>query len=591
MSNWPLLTLGVTREEDLVPARQRARRLAQLLGFDVQDRTRIATAVSEIARNAVVYAGGGRVEFSLEGKPGAQRFCVRVVDRGPGIADLDAVLEGRYQSATGLGVGLAGTRRLMDQFEITSTPGTGTVIRFGKALPRGAVVARTALADIAATLAADVPPDTLAELQAQNRELLANLAELRARQDDLHRLNAELEDTNRGVVALYAELDERADELRRASELKSRFLSDMSHEFRTPLNSIMALARLLLDRTDGDLSGEQERQVGYIERSARSLTDLVNDLLDLAKVEAGKAELRLQHFTVAELFSTLRGVLKPLQTNEAVDLIFEAGSGATPLYTDEGKVSQILRNLISNALKFTEHGFVRVIASHDEASGLATFVVSDSGIGIAEEDQERIFLEFTQVESPLQGRVKGTGLGLPLSRRLAELLGGKLRLASRPGQGSAFSLTIPVRLLRPPDTLGTEQHGQVMPRILLIDDEEAARYVLRHLIGNHGGFEVSEAADGLDGLRKAREQRPDLIVLDLRMPGLDGFQVLQRLHEDEATRAIPVIICTSSLLTAADHRRLQQAVAVLPKAALSREQLHQAMARALGSGEASPWTP
>ena len=170
-------------------------------------------------------------------------------------------------------------------------------------------------------------PDPVQELQTQNTELVASLAELRTRQEELERLNTELEDTNRGVVALYAELDERAEQLRQASELKSRFLSNMSHEFRTPLNSILALSRLLLDRIDGPLTAEQERQVTYIRRSAESLTELVNDLLDLAKVEAGKLEVRPRPFTVTELFGALRGVMKPLQQNDAVDLIFEEPCG------------------------------------------------------------------------------------------------------------------------------------------------------------------------------------------------------------------------------------------------------------------------
>ena len=162
-----------------------------------------------------------------------------------------------------------------------------------------------------------------------------------------------MEDTNRGVVALYAELDERAEQLRRASELKSRFLSNMSHEFRTPLNSILALSRLLMDRTDGPLTLEQERQVTYIRRSAESLTELVNDLLDLAKVEAGKWRSVASYFTIGELFGALRGVMKPLQQNDAVDLISRCAD-CPPLFTDEAKLAQILRNLISNALKFTE---------------------------------------------------------------------------------------------------------------------------------------------------------------------------------------------------------------------------------------------
>ena len=183
----------------------------------------------------------------------------------------------------------------------------------------------------------------------------------------MQQLNRELEDTNRGVVALYAELDERADHLRRADELKSRFLSNMSHEFRTPLNSILALSRLLLARSDGELTPEQEKQVHFIRKAAENLTELVNDLLDLAKVEAGKTVVTPVEFAVADLFGALRGMLRPLLVGDAVALVFEDAAGhAAELYTDEGKVSQILRNFISNAIKFTERGEVRVWARADD---------------------------------------------------------------------------------------------------------------------------------------------------------------------------------------------------------------------------------
>jgi signal transduction histidine kinase len=203
------------------------------------------------------------------------------------------------------------------------------------------------------------PEGPYEEIDLQNQELLKTLQELRSRQEELELLNRELEDTNRGVVALYAELDERADYLRRASELKTKFLSNVSHEFRTPLNSIISLARLLQSKLDGDLTTEQLKQVRFIESSARDLQEMVNDLLDLAKVEAGKTRIRVKRFDVQELFSALKGMLKPLLAdNNSIDLNFEDTRDLAPLHTDEGKVSQILRNLISNALKFTPRGQV-----------------------------------------------------------------------------------------------------------------------------------------------------------------------------------------------------------------------------------------
>ncbi|MGI4848558.1 MAG: sensor histidine kinase, partial [Janthinobacterium lividum] len=257
----------------------------------------------------------------------------------------------------------------------------------------------------------------------------------------------ELEDTNRGVVALYAELDEKARHLRHADETKSRFLSNMSHEFRTPLSSIRALAKLLLARTDGELGEEQEKQVRFILDAAESLTEMVNDLLDLAKIEAGKVDIHCDWFSVREMFSALRGMLRPLLMSDQVKLSFDMPDKDIMLYTDEGKLSQILRNFISNALKFTEAGSVRVQATLMSSDGMVQFSVTDTGLGIAEENQHLIFEEFSQVANRLQHRIKGTGLGLPLCRNLASLLGGTLTLQSTAGKGSTFSVMIPSRYL------------------------------------------------------------------------------------------------------------------------------------------------
>lgn len=275
-----------------------------------------------------------------------------------------------------------------------------------------------------------------------NEELVRVRRELRARELELAELNRELEDTNRGVVALYAELDEKAAALQSAIDSKTRFFASMSHEFRTPLNSILSLSRLLMDRLDGELSVEQERQVSLIQRSARELAEIVDDLLDLAKLEAGKIPLRPSEFTVGELFGALRGVLKPLVDRASVALEFDDAHARERLRTDEAKVTQILRNFISNALKFTEHGEVRVFTSLCEDDRLR-FSVRDTGVGVPPRDLERIFEEFAQVEHPLQRRVKGTGLGLPLSRRLAALLGGSVTVESELGKGSTFSLIVP----------------------------------------------------------------------------------------------------------------------------------------------------
>jgi signal transduction histidine kinase len=438
----PILTTDVRGEQDVVLARQRARQIASLLGLDALEQTRLATAVSEIARNAVMYGNGGRLVFELLGDPAM--LLVRVSDRGPGIARLQDVLDGRYRSSTGMGLGIVGARRLVERFEMESAPGQGTSVVLGKQLPPGAPISTGLVARVSRELALTLPADPLSEVRAQNRELLRALQEDRERQAEVERLNQELAETNRGVLALYAELDEKAADLARASELKSRFLSNISHELRTPLNAILNISGLLIDRIDGPLTPEQERQVRFVRAAATTLSEMVNDLLDLARIEAGRSVVRSSVFTLADLFAGLRGMFRPIMPSDRIGLVIEDPAEAMELATDEGKLSQILRNLISNALKFTESGEVRVSAAAG-AVGMIRFTVADTGIGIAPEDQERIFEEFAQLESALQKRATGAGLGLPLSRRLAELLGGQLTVTSAPGSGSTFTLLIPAQ--------------------------------------------------------------------------------------------------------------------------------------------------
>lgn len=272
--------------------------------------------------------------------------------------------------------------------------------------------------------------------------LAARLAEAEV---ELAMLRDELAETNQGVVALYAELDDKNEQLRHVSELKSRFLSYMSHEFRTPLGAIRSITRILLDRLDGPLTVEQVKQVEFIQKSVIELTEMVNDQLDLAKIEAGRITVSPVWFEMVDLFSALRGMFKPILVNADVSLVFEEPNEPIRLYSDDRKLSQILRNFISNALKFTQHGQITVRAVMTDAQTI-TFSVTDTGIGIAEESLTQIFEDFVQVESKFQRRVRGTGLGLALSRKLAQLLGGDVAVESVVGSGSTFSVNIPVAL-------------------------------------------------------------------------------------------------------------------------------------------------
>ena len=450
MRELPLLSVQVRYEQDVVLARQRVHQIAALLGYDALEQTRLATAASEIVRNAYQYAGGGSVEFALAGDA-EQSFQIRVRDRGPGIKNLAQVLEGQYSSPTGLGMGILGARRLSDRFEIDSSPTTGTTVVLGRSLPRGRVLGSREVGRIAEELARQRPGSPVQELRDQNQELLRALEALRTRQQEVERLNRELEETNRGVMALYAELDEKAGYLARLNEAKTRSLSHLSHELRTPLNAIQNLSRLLLTGLEGELSTRQQRPVEMIRSSAAELTELVSDWLDLAKIEAGKIEVKVKPFTAADLLGALRALFRPWPASEAVTLVFEEPQAVPPLCTDEGKVAQILRNFISNALKYTERGEVRI--SVRGADGLVHFAVQDTGIGIEPAYLPTIFEEFTQVDHPLQGQTRGTGLGLPLSRKLATLLGGDIRVQSTPGVGSVFTLSVPAKYAALPPAL------------------------------------------------------------------------------------------------------------------------------------------
>lgn len=278
-----------------------------------------------------------------------------------------------------------------------------------------------------------MPDSTAAELELQT---------LRA---EAEALRAELEETNQGVLALYAELDNQADELRQASDLKSRFLSYMSHEFRTPLGSILSITSLLKDEIDGPLSDEQQKQVAFVSGAAQELSDMVDDLLDLAKIEAGRITISAAWFDMFDLFSALRGMFRPIVNASAVDLIFEEPVGLPRLYTDDKKLAQILRNFISNSLKFTQRGEVRVSAKL-EGDDQIRFAVTDTGVGIPQEMHGALFEDFSQIDSPLQKRLRGTGLGLSLCKRFAELLGGQVGVESQPGQGSTFYVVIPLAI-------------------------------------------------------------------------------------------------------------------------------------------------
>ncbi|SMS10160.1 response regulator receiver [Pseudomonas viridiflava] len=410
-----------------------------------------------------------------------------------------------------------------------------------------------------------------AELEQTNEQLAEQGQALADQRDALDRNNEEL---NQAQVELQA----RADELQRSSKYKSEFLANMSHELRTPLNSSLILAKLLAENPTENLTAEQVKFAESIYSAGNDLLNLINDILDISKVEAGKLEVRPENSSVSRLVEGLRGLFQPLATEKRLQFTVEMQAGApTMLYTDRQRLEQILKNLLSNAIKFTETGTVSMIVSRQPGSGIA-FTVRDSGIGIAEEHQQSIFEAFRQADGTTNRRYGGTGLGLSISRDLAALLGGSISVTSAPGQGSIFTLVLPEQYVEQ----STEAQGAniaavvstpIMPApavarpvvepvvvrdeaipvfdddrdkapfdkrcILVIEDEVRFAQILFDLAHELGYYcLVAHAAD--DGFNLAARFTPDAILLDMRLPDHSGLTVLQRLKELAPTRHIPV---------------------------------------------------
>jgi len=440
----PLARARICVEQDVFTVRQLAREVARALGLETQDQTRIATALSEVGRLVVASGQDAEVVFIAEAVQ-VPTLWVEMHHPVPG-------------DAARIGPQLDQVGRLVDTMEV-GDGATGTTVRMSRRLPPNAPpLTANRMDEIRAGLAAHVPGTPFDELAVQNQQLIAALDEVRAQRDDLARLNAELEETNRGVmalyhqlsdeleetnrgvVALYAELDEKSVQLRAASEAKSRFLANVSHELRAPVTGIIGLGRLLTDDASDRLTEDQARQIELIRGSAADLLALVNDLLDLAKAEAGRIEPNWSEVDLKAVFGQLRGTLRPLATRPEVEFVVEEPAVAR-LRSDEVLLAQVLRNLLTNALKFTAAGSVRL--SVDKVDDDVEFTVADTGSGIPAELHERIFEEFYQVpgSKPLAG--KGTGLGLPYARRLVGILGGALRVSSTPGSGSVFTVRLP----------------------------------------------------------------------------------------------------------------------------------------------------
>lgn len=385
---------------------------------------------------------------------------------------------------------------------------------------------------------------SLEEIVRLNRDLSRQRKELTQQQEELRQVIRDLDDSKRGVVLLHAELEESNESLRRTSDEKSRLVANVSHELRTPLHTILALSRLL-EEDESSLSEEQRTHAHFIHSAASELSEFVNDLLQLSLSASGKTAPRPETFEATEFIAALRGIMVPLATRPEVALIFEEVTATDMLETDHGRLLRVARNLVTNALKFTRHGEVRVSLNvHAEDVVLR---VSDTGVGIAEEHLELIFEEFLQVAGPLRRVAKGAGLGLPIARRLTEMLGGKLSVESQVGKGSVFTVTVPrvLPVLRAFSVLEGRPIDPSRVPVLVVEDDRSTIVVYDRLLAS-SGFQVVPARDTETARRILGTIRPAAILLDIMLDGETSWGFLSEIKQTQRTADIPVFVVTVS---------------------------------------------
>lgn len=434
MTEKKVLSLSIGKQSRLLAVRNKIRALLDYFEIPRREQNRLIISLSELMRNTIQYAKSGELTLSVVQENSKWSIAFVLSDKGPGISHLDEILQGAYRFQPGRGFGIASAKRLLDEFEMETVLGKGT-----KACGRMMVGHLDAQGLDEARL------DRLREALSQQPDIEELVSSLREKEEFIRQLNNELSVTNEGIIALYREIDEKSIELSRANQMKSSFLASMSHELRTPLNSILALSQILLDRIDGDLSGEQEKQVAMIQDSGDRLLQLINDILDLSRIEAGKVRIEKRWVDLRKVAQEAITSMAPLAKKKGLALDFVSPPSLPQVLADEARVRQILLNLLSNAVKFTPAGsiLVRLALPVKEDREIAVSV-QDTGIGIAQKNLVYIFEPFHQIDNTPSRKYGGTGLGLSISKQLAELMGGRIWAKSIEGEGSTFTFTLPM---------------------------------------------------------------------------------------------------------------------------------------------------
>ena len=410
-------------------------------------------------------------------------------------------------------------------------------------------------------LATSRTEELLVQSQELTRELQSQSAELQRKQEELQHTNAEIE-------LARGELEERAEQLALSSRYKSEFLANMSHELRTPLNSLLILARMLADNPDGHLSEKEISYARSIYDSGDDLLGLINDILDLSRVEAGKLEVVMAPVSVATLCADVRQIFEPIAAEKSLSFEISIADGVPDtIVTDQQRLEQVLKNLLSNACKFTERGVVGldVGLSDPDSEGRRrlALVVRDTGIGIAADKQQLIFEAFQQADGTTSRRYGGTGLGLSISREIAQLLGGELHVESRVDQGSTFTLLLPLDIA-PTVPRRTPKPRRVAPaptrrpssatwegtRVVVVDDDVRNLYALASAL--EARSMTAFCADSGHQCLKLLEATPgiDMVLIDIMMPEMDGYETIRRIREAPERAGLPIIAVTAKAMDA-----------------------------------------